>query len=48
MPDMVVHACNPGIWEAEAIGSQVQSQPGLHNKALSQKNCPSSSTYYQN
>jgi hypothetical protein len=28
----VVHACNPNTWEAKAGGSQVQGQPGLHNK----------------
>jgi hypothetical protein len=31
---VVVHACNSSIWEAEAVESQVQGQPGLHNEAL--------------
>jgi hypothetical protein len=30
-----VHACNNSIQEAEAGGSQVQGQPGLHRKTLS-------------
>jgi hypothetical protein len=32
---MVVHVCNPSTQEAEAGGSQVQSQPGLQNEILS-------------
>jgi hypothetical protein len=32
---MVVHTCNP--LEAEAEGSKVQDQSGLHSKTLSQK-----------
>jgi hypothetical protein len=34
---MVVHTCNLSIQEAEAGGSWVQGQPGLHNEPLSQK-----------
>jgi hypothetical protein len=34
-PGMVVQACNPSPWEAEAGGSQVQ--PELHREHLSQK-----------
>jgi hypothetical protein len=33
---MVVHACKPSTWEAEAGGSLVQGQHGLHSKILSQ------------
>jgi hypothetical protein len=33
---MVMHTCNPSIWEAEAGGSWVQGQPGLHLKTLFQ------------
>jgi hypothetical protein len=32
-----VYACNPSTQEIEAGGSQVQGQPGLHHKTLSQK-----------
>jgi hypothetical protein len=31
------HNGNPMPWEAEAGGSQVQGQPGLHSKKLSEK-----------
>jgi hypothetical protein len=34
---VVVYSHNPDTWEAEAGVSQVQDQPGLHCKALSQK-----------
>jgi hypothetical protein len=30
----VAEACNPSIWEAEAGGSWVLDQPGLHGKSL--------------
>jgi hypothetical protein len=33
----VVHICNPSTWEAEAGGSQIGSQPGLHSEILYQK-----------
>jgi hypothetical protein len=33
----VVHTSNPSTLEAEAGGSQVQDQPGLHSQTLSQK-----------
>lgn len=36
-PGVVVHTSNPGTWEAEAGGSGVQGQFGLHGKALSHK-----------
>jgi hypothetical protein len=36
-PSMVVHTFNPSYQEAEARGSQVQGQPELHSKTLSQK-----------
>jgi hypothetical protein len=32
---MMVHACNPSTWEAEAGGSGVQ--PGPHSEVLSEK-----------
>jgi hypothetical protein len=35
---MMVHTCNPSTVEAEAEGSQVRSQPGLHTVTLSQQN----------
>jgi hypothetical protein len=35
---MVANTCNPSTGEAEAGGSQVQGQPGLHSKTLSQQN----------
>jgi hypothetical protein len=35
-PDVVLHTCNPNIWEAEERGFQVQGQPGLYRKTLSQ------------
>jgi hypothetical protein len=35
---MVVQICNASNLEAEAGGSQIQSQPGLHSETLSQKN----------
>jgi hypothetical protein len=34
---MASHAYFPSIWEAEAGGLQIQDQPGLHSKSLSQK-----------
>jgi hypothetical protein len=33
---MVAHTCNPSTQEAEAGESQVQDQPRLHSKTLSQ------------
>jgi hypothetical protein len=33
----MVHTYNPSTWEAEAGGSQVQSQPGLHSYTLFKK-----------
>jgi hypothetical protein len=36
-PSMVAHNCNPRIQEAEARGSWVQGQPGLHREILSKK-----------
>jgi hypothetical protein len=33
---MFVYTCNPSIWEIGAGESQVQSQPGLRIKTLSQ------------
>jgi hypothetical protein len=35
--DMVVHTFNPSTQEAEAGGTQVGGQPGLHRKILSLK-----------
>jgi hypothetical protein len=35
---MVVHTCNPSTQEAEAGGSGVGVQPGLHRETLSQTN----------
>jgi hypothetical protein len=35
-PGIVVHTYNPGIQEAEAEESWIQSQPGLHRETLSQ------------
>jgi hypothetical protein len=35
---MVVHTYNPSTWEAEAGGSRVQGQPGLHNEILYENN----------
>jgi hypothetical protein len=29
---MVAHTYNPSTWEAEARGSQVRGQPGLHSE----------------
>jgi hypothetical protein len=40
---MVVQARNPSIWEAEAGGSWIRSQPGLHVETVPQnktKNIP--------
>jgi hypothetical protein len=37
MPGVVLHACNPSTQESEAGESQVQVQPGLKSKLLSQK-----------
>jgi hypothetical protein len=34
---MVMHTCNPSIWEAEAGGSPVQGKPGLQNDIISKK-----------
>jgi hypothetical protein len=34
---MVMHFCNPSIWEAKAGKLEVASQSGLHSKTLSQK-----------
>jgi hypothetical protein len=36
-PGMVVHACDPSIWEKESGGSQVGSQLELHRETLYQK-----------
>jgi hypothetical protein len=36
-PDVMAHSCNPSTQEAEARGSQVGDQPGLHSETLSQK-----------
>jgi hypothetical protein len=33
---VVVHSYNPSSWEAKAVGSQVQGQPGLHSETLHQ------------
>jgi hypothetical protein len=33
---MVGYACNSSMWEAEAGGPQVPSQPGLQSKTLSE------------
>jgi hypothetical protein len=35
---LMAHIYNPNIQEAEAGGSQVQGQPGLHGETLSQQN----------
>jgi hypothetical protein len=35
-PGVVTHTYNPHTWEAEAGGSEVQSQPGLHSEILFQ------------
>jgi hypothetical protein len=35
---MVLHICNPSTQGAEAGGSQVRGQPGLHSETLSQTN----------
>jgi hypothetical protein len=34
---MVAHACMPSTWEAEARGSRVQGQLGLHSETLFRK-----------
>jgi hypothetical protein len=34
---MITHLCNPRTREAEAVGSPVQGQPGLHSEILFQK-----------
>jgi hypothetical protein len=34
---MVMHICNPRTGEAEAGGSWVPGQPGLHSETLCQK-----------
>jgi hypothetical protein len=34
---VLVHTCSPSTWEAEAEGSWVWDQPGLHSDTLSQK-----------
>jgi hypothetical protein len=36
-PGVVAHFCNLGTQEAEARGSRVSDQSGLHSKTLSQK-----------
>jgi hypothetical protein len=35
---VMVHACNPSIWEVEAGEWLLQGQPGLHSKTMPQKN----------
>ena len=35
-PGVVVHTCNPNMWEAESEGSQVRGQPQLLSEALFQ------------
>jgi hypothetical protein len=35
-PGVIVHTYNPSTMRAEVKGLQVQSQPGLHHKTLSQ------------
>jgi hypothetical protein len=35
---LVAHTCNHNTWEAEAGESQVQGQPELLSKTLSQEN----------
>jgi hypothetical protein len=35
--DVVIHICNASTWEADARGSHVLEQPGLHSEILSQK-----------
>jgi hypothetical protein len=34
-PCVVVHVCNPSIWETEAGASRVRGQPGLQRETLS-------------
>lgn len=36
-PDIVPGVCDTSLQDAEATESAIQSQSGLHNKALSQK-----------
>jgi hypothetical protein len=36
-PGMVVQAYTPSTWEAEAGGSRVQGQPGVHSETVSKK-----------
>jgi hypothetical protein len=45
-----VHVCDPSTREAEAGRSQLQGQPGLHSKTLSQnnKNTPKPEKQQQN
>lgn len=35
--DLMLQACNPIIWEAEARESQIQGQPEPHRESLSPK-----------
>jgi hypothetical protein len=35
---MLIHTCNVGTWKAEAGGSQIQGQPGLHREPVSKQN----------
>jgi hypothetical protein len=37
MPGVVVHACNPSTWEAEAGKLPIGSQPELYSETLSPK-----------
>lgn len=37
---MLILACNPGTWELEKGGLQVQGQPGLRSRTLSPKTKP--------
>jgi hypothetical protein len=30
----LAHTCNSSTWKAEAVGSQVKGQPGLHSEIL--------------
>jgi hypothetical protein len=42
---MMVYTYNPNTQEAEAEGSQVQGQPWLHSKTLSQKQNKTKKTF---
>lgn len=35
--DMVLHACNPNMWKAEAKESRLQGQSEVHSEILSKK-----------